>query len=179
MLKKILIGLLVIVLLLAGYLIYSIFINPKSPKDTVIYDKNGNQLEVVYYRPYKKDRLIFGEKSAGALVPFGEYWRLGANFATTFETQGDIAIGGRKLAAGRYRVYAIPYADHWVIALNSEAGAFGYNPPDYANDIMRINVQTAQRDSVTEQFTIDFVSDSAGLSLQMVWDTTSVLIPIQ
>jgi hypothetical protein len=179
MLKKIVFAVLILLFVVAGYLTYSIFINPKSPKGKAEFDKNGNSLEVIYYRPYKKERLIFGEKADGALVPYGEYWRLGANFATTFETQGDIAVGGRMLQAGRYRVYAIPYADHWLVAFNSEAGTFGYNPPDYANDIMRLNIQTEQRPTVTEQFTIDFVNDSAGLALQMVWDTTSILIPIQ
>ena len=53
------------------------------------------------------------------------------------KTSQEIAFAGRSLAAGKYRLYAVPEADHWVVALNEEAGAFGYSEPDYDKDIMR------------------------------------------
>ena len=177
--KKILLFLGLIILFGVGFLAYGIFINPKSPKGSVAFKNEKLEISVDYYRPYKKDRLLFGPSSEGALVPYGVYWRLGANFATVFETQSSIGFHGRKLAAGAYRMYAIPYTDHWVIALNNEAGAFGYNPPDYANDIMRVNVPVQTNDKSIEQFTIDFVEDSTGVSLRIRWDTTTVLIGIQ
>ena len=73
-------------------MIYGTFINPKSPKGVVNYEKEDLKIEVVYHRPFKKERLIFGAKEDKALVPFGEYWRLGANAATTFETSQDIPL---------------------------------------------------------------------------------------
>ena len=124
-------------------MIYGTFINPKSPKGVVNYEKEDLSIEVVYHRPYKKERLIFGAKEDNALVPFGEYWRLGANAATTFENSQDIAFAGRMLKAGTYRMYAIPEADHWVVALNEEA-KFGYSEPDYSKDVMRVNVTAAK-----------------------------------
>ena len=179
MIKKILAAVGVVFILGLAYVTYGIFINPKSPKGSVTFKNDQLELTVDYYRPYKKDRLIFGPAAASALVPYDTYWRLGANFATVFETQTAIAFHGRQLAPGAYRMYAIPYADHWIVALNSEAGAFGYNPPDYANDVMRVNVPVQQKDQSVEQFTIDFVEDSTGVALRMRWDTTAVLIGIQ
>ena len=49
----------ILVLGFVGYAIY-ILVNPVSPKDTVVYSSDDANFEVVYSRPYKKDRLIFG-----------------------------------------------------------------------------------------------------------------------
>ena len=176
--KKILIVLGIAVLLFAGYLIYGTFINPKSPKGVVNYEKEDLKIEIVYHRPFKKERLIFGAKEDKALVPYGQYWRLGANAATTFETSQDIAFAGRNLKAGIYRMYAIPETDHWIVALNEEAGAFGYSEPDYDKDVMRVNIASATLLSPVEQFTIDLQEDGENLTLRMQWDTTSVSIPL-
>ncbi len=84
--------LLALLVLVSSFLIYGIYLNPKSPRDTVTLNKEELMLEVDYSRPYKKDRLIFGSKEDGALVPYSNYWRLGANFATTFETNQEISF---------------------------------------------------------------------------------------
>lgn len=177
-LKRILAVIGIILLLAIGNLLYGTFINPKSPKGVVTHEKGELKIEVVYHRPFKKERLIFGAAQDGALVPYGTYWRLGANAATTFESNQDIAFAGRTLAAGKYRMYAIPEADHWTIALNEEAGAFGYSTPDYSKDIMRVNVPSATLMNPLEQFTIDILEDEENLTLRMRWDTTSVAIPL-
>lgn len=176
--KKIALTVLALVLLIGSYLVYGIYINPKSPRDTVTLTQEDLTLEVDYSRPYKKDRLIFGAEEDGALVPFGVYWRLGANFATTFETNKEISFAGRPLAAGKYRVYAVPEQDHWVITINSEFGSFGYSEPDYEKDIMSVNIASAQLMNPVEQFTIDFVEGNDSLSLRFRWDTTAVSLPI-
>ena len=176
--KKVFAALGIILLLVIGYMVYGTFISPKSPKGVATFEKDDLKIEVVYHRPYKRDRLIFGSVEDKALVPYGQYWRLGANAATTFETSQEIAFAGRSLAAGKYRLYAIPEADHWVVALNEEAGAFGYSEPDYDKDIMRVNVTAAQLLTPIDPFTIDLVEDGESLTLSMRWDTTSVAIPL-
>ena len=176
--KKIGLSVLVLALLFVGYIIYGSFINPKSPRDTVTFEKDDLTLVIDYSRPFKKERLIFGEEADHALVPYGKYWRLGANFATTLESNTEISFAGRKLDAGKYRVYAVPEDDHWVITLNSEFGSFGYTEPDYDEDIMSVNIASAQIMNAVEQFTIDFVEGENSLSLRFQWDTTSVSLPI-
>lgn len=176
--SRILVILLILVLLFVGYMGYSTFINPKSPKDTVTLTSEDLTIEVVYSRPYKKERLIFGSAEDNALVPFGKYWRLGANAASTFSTNKDISFAGRPLKAGKYRLYAIPEADHWVVALNTEYDAFGYSEPDYSKDVMRVNVVAAQLLSPVEQFTIELNENDGNATLSMRWDTTAVTVPL-
>ena len=54
-----------------------------SPAATVtLKTPAGLGATVLYSRPYKKGRLLFGEAKDGALVPYGQYWRLGANEST-------------------------------------------------------------------------------------------------
>lgn len=176
--KKVFAALGIILLLVIGYLFYGTFINPKSPKGVATFEKDDLKIEVVYHRPYKRDRLIFGSAEDKALVPYGQYWRLGANAATTFETSQEIAFAGRILAAGKYRLYAVPEADHWVVALNEEAGKFGYYEPNYDKDIMRVNVIAAKLLTPVDPFTIDLVEEGESLTLHMRWDTTAVAIPL-
>ena len=86
--KKILkfIGLILLAIVFyIGYLI----MNPVSPLEKVTFENNQLTFEVEYSRPFKKGRLIFGNKSDGALVPFGEYWRTGANAATNFSINSE------------------------------------------------------------------------------------------
>ena len=175
---KIIGGILTFILVVIAYFYYNLFINPASPKDTVTYTKDDLKIEVVYSRPFKKDRLIFGSDDDGALVPFDAYWRLGANAASTFETSKEIAFAGRLLAPGKYRLYAIPQADHWAVVLNEEYSAFGYSEPDYSKDIMRVNVASAKLLTPIEQFSIDILEGNETLTLRMRWDTTAVSIPL-
>ena len=170
------IGLLLVVLLFWGA--YVSFINPSSPRGSSKLNKDTLIMEVDYSRPFKKERLIFGESSEKALVPFNNYWRLGANFATTFETTESISFAGRMIEPGKYRMYAVPSKDSWKVTLNTDAGAFGYIEPDYNNDLISINVSSKQMTEMIEQLTIDFIDDNLGTALRIRWDSTLVLIPL-
>ena len=64
--------------------------NPVSPLETVSSDDSA--VSITYSRPFKNDRLIFGNSSDEALVPYDNYWRTGANAATTFETSGAVSL---------------------------------------------------------------------------------------
>ena len=58
-----------VVLISAGYL-YITLTPPASPLDTSNFNQDGKEISITYSKPYKKDRLIFGEESDGALVPY-------------------------------------------------------------------------------------------------------------
>ena len=76
MLKKILIG---VVVVIVGLALYVLLIGGKaSPFAEVSYTYENVDVKVEYCRPYKKGRVIFGEESEEALLPNGKYWRLGA-----------------------------------------------------------------------------------------------------
>ena len=169
----------VLVLAFIGYVAYMV-LNPVSPKETINYSSEISDIEVVYSRPYKKDRLIFGSEEDGALVPFGKYWRTGANAATTFETSSDILFNGEELKAGKYALYTFPFENSWTVRLGSENDVFfAVSEPDRKNVVLKTDVSTKKLDKPLEQFTIDFSKDSTGVKMNLMWDRISVSIPLE
>ena len=169
----------ILVLGFVGYVVY-ILVNPVSPKDTVIYNSDDANFEVVYSRPYKKDRLIFGSEENGALVPFGKYWRTGANAATTFETSSDILFNGVKLKAGKYALFTFPYKNNWTVTLSSESDVFfAIEQPDPKFDVLKTSVDVKSMETTLEQLTVDFLQDSSFVNMRLMWDNTSISIPLE
>ncbi len=178
--KIILLIFLGIILIGAGFVAY-IMLTTKShsPAEKLEYTDGDLILTVEYCRPYKKGRLIFGEKSEGALLPFGEYWRTGANEATEVEFNKDISINGNSLPAGRYRFYTVPGKSDWTIAFNSELGKWGYGEPDYDLDVLVLEIPSNDGSDLIEQFTISATKTSENrMELILAWDRTIVSIPI-
>ncbi len=169
-----------LILAFVGYAVYYIS-NPVSPIETVNYSDKISDFEVIYSRPYKNDRLIFGSEADGALVPFEKYWRTGANAATTFETSSGIMFNDQKLDAGKYRLYTIPGEDSWQIILNSESDKFfAISEPDYSKDVMKTSIiPTIKEKNTVEQFTIGFSKNPIGVEMYLMWDTTVVSIPLK
>jgi hypothetical protein len=178
-LKYLLITIVAIVIILGAMFVYGVYINPKSPKGVVQFENADTEIEINYYRPYKKDRLIFGTEAQGALLHYGKYWRLGANFSTTFEVNRSILFANQPLQTGKYRMYAVPYEDRWEVTLNSEAGSFGATTPDYSKDLFSVKAYITPLDAVVEQLTIEVVEDENGINLRMKWDKTLINIPIK
>ena len=144
-------------------------INPVSPKDTVVYSSDNANFEVVYSRPYKNDRLIFGSEENGALVPFGKYWRTGANAATTFETSSDVLFNGEELKAGKYALYTFPFENSWTVSLSSESDVFfAVSEPDRESVVLKTEVPIEKLDKPLEQFTIEFSKDSALVKMNLI-----------
>lgn len=139
---------------------------------------NGTDLSVTYCRPYKNERLIFGDESDGALQPFGQYWRLGANEATQITFSTDVSFAGNPVKAGTYRMYAVPGNSIWEVSLNSELGKWGAYEPNYDLDVLKVKIAPDYFENPVEQFTIDFEPDSTGVLMNFVWDQTKVSIPI-
>ncbi|MBP9690070.1 MAG: DUF2911 domain-containing protein [Bacteroidia bacterium] len=178
--KKILIGLGAFILLVAGVLFYMISTTKKhSPNQIITYTENGFDIEINYCRPYKKGRVIFGPTETGALQTYGQYWRLGANEATTFTTKTDLLINGSQLPAGKYAIYAIPNQGEWAIAFNTENSRWGATPPDEINDVIRVNIPAEETNNISEQFTINFLSADSALQVKFAWDNVILQLPIE
>ena len=176
--KKISIAVLILILAVVGYFYYALFINPKSPQGTAVFDKDDLKMEVTYYRPYKKGRLIFGDESQGALLPYGKYWRLGANLVTKIEVNQGITFAGVDLDAGSYRLYAYPQESYWELIVHTDPFGSSAQEPDPAGIIARVNLEKSSLNEIVEQFTIDFETSPKNILLRMRWDTTEINIPI-
>ena len=135
---------------------------------------------VIYSRPQKNDRLIFG-----GLVEYGKVWRLGANEATEIEFYKDVKIGGKKITKGRYTLYALVNPDTWTMILNKDVDTWGAFKYDEKKDVLRTNVPVLKNTEVAEALGITFepVSSTAGKStktfnLTVAWDSVRVSLPI-
>jgi hypothetical protein len=146
---------------------------PKSPADSAMVSTAGADIKVYYSRPSKRGREIFGK-----LVPYGEVWRTGANGATEIVFSKDVNFGGKAVKAGRYALFTIPTKDKWTVILSSKLGqwgAFSYNAKD---DVVRVEATPAAQKDVTEMFIIKLDKADKGASLVMMWDQTSVTVPV-
>jgi hypothetical protein len=133
-------------------------------------------IRVIYSRPHKKGRVIFGsdEKS---LCRYGKLWRLGANESTEIEFFQPVVIEGKNFAAGKYILYCIPFADKWVIAFNSNLYSWGLQI-DPLKDIFRLEIPTQKQTPLLEDFTMVFETAGYGADLLMAWDDVKILLPI-
>lgn len=145
-------------------------------------------LSVVYGQPYKRGRNnIFGTKESGAVVPFGERWRTGANEATEITLTRPVVVAGRPLAAGTYSLFTTPGADSWSIHFNSRLGLDGtgvfadgkFTPVDLApTDVLTVTAKPRQLAEEVDQFTIQFETTASGADMILKWIRTEVRVPI-
>jgi len=148
-----------------------------SPEDTVSTTANGAKIEVVYSRPFKKDREIFGE-----LVPYNEVWRTGANEATTFSTTADLIIKGQELPAGTYTLWTKPGPKSWNVIFNEGEYGWGVNWDNKASrnpqlDVVNVVINPQRSIKVMEQFTIDFMENP--LVMRLGWDVIRIDVPLE
>jgi hypothetical protein len=129
-------------------------------------------MRVIYSRPHKQGREIFGN-----LLKYGERWRLGANEASEIEFFKNVTIQDKKVNAGRYIIYCIPYQDKWTIILNNDTYTWGLQI-DSTKDLMSFDVSVKKASSDLEYFTMVFQPISHGAELVMAWANTEARLPI-
>ena len=174
--KKILYTLLTILAVFVTYAAYVIN-NPVSPLETV--SSGDSDVSITYSRPFKNDRLIFGNASDEALVPYDNYWRTGANRHTYIENNRDLSINGNTLFPGKYSIYTIPGENEWEVFFNSNVKYFGVSRPNESDDILSVKVPVVKLLNEIEQFTIEFENDSIFNYISLKWDLTKVMIPFK
>lgn len=131
------------------------------------------EIRVIYSRPQKSGRTIFGE-----LVEYGKVWRMGANEATELDLFKHVRIGNKKIPKGRYTLYAIPYENKWTIIINKETdiwGAFKYDPK---KDLVRVDVPVEKNTEITEALAMTFEKRTDGANLVIAWDNVRIELPI-
>lgn len=138
----------------------------------------GATIIVDHGTPAKRGRAIWG-----ALVPFGQVWRTGANQATHFTTDRDLVLGSgtRALAvpAGAYTLFSIPEAGGGVLIVSRDTGQAGtaYNP---ARDLGRVPLEARALAEPVELFTLAVTPDgdgeSGGGAIRLQWDRSELLV---
>lgn len=133
-----------------------------------------NYVKVTYCQPQKKGRDIFG-----ALVPYGEVWRTGANESTEITITKDLKMGGQSIKAGTYALFTIPNKDKWTVILNTDLGQWGAYSYKEEKDLVRFDVPAQAADQVVEAFTIQFGEKTKKTEMILQWDKTKVSVPIE
>jgi hypothetical protein len=146
-------------------------IPPDSTKATIAQRLGLDDVTITYHRPNVQGRKIWG-----ALVPYGNVWRTGADYPTLVTFTDTTSVEGQPLPAGQYALYTIPRERAWTIIFSKNVklwGAFGYQEAD---DALRVEVKPVSCE-FTETFTIGFSGvgdDHAALELR--WDRLKVPI---
>lgn len=132
---------------------------------------------VIYSRPHKKNRPIFGTDE-NSLCRYGIPWRLGANESTEIEFFTNVLIGAKQIPSGKYVMYAIPFANNWVLALNTNLYSWGLHI-DSTKDIFRASFPVEKQQPAFEDFTIMFETSGKAEKMIMAWDDVKVVVPIR
>jgi hypothetical protein len=110
----------------------------RAPREQVTATLNGKKVTVDYGRPALKGRTVDQLK---AKLGADRVWRAGENQVTTLNTESDILVGGKKVAAGKYSVYLmLPEAGDWHLLLNTNPGIplkeiYAAAGPEVANEL--------------------------------------------
>ena len=137
-------------------------------------------LAVDYGTPAKRGREIWG-----ALVPYGEVWRTGANMATHFSTDRDLVLGSGAdtllVPAGSYTLFSVPAAEGGVLIVSRQTGQTGtaYDP---ARDLGRVPLAVRTLGETVELFTIDVSpveGSGADGEIRLRWDRAERVVPFR
>lgn len=138
--------------------------------DSVMAMLNNASFKIVYSRPKVRGRTIFG-----AVVPYGRFWRTGANAATRLVTDRTLIFGDKELPAGIYSIWTVPSEKGWTMMFNSQANVWGteYNP---ASDVLHVPMQSEQLPELVEELTIQVKPIREGGTLNVLWEKTKASV---
>ena len=132
------------------------------------------EITVKYHRP-----AINGRKVWGALVPYDQVWRAGANENTTVSFSTPVTVNGTNLAAGTYGLHMIPTTGNWTVIFSKESGAWGSFSYDQKEDAARVS---AKPETAEFQERLGFSFDDPGrdsVVLAMRWEKVRLPINIK
>ncbi len=145
-----------------------------SPKASVSETVALTDVTVNYHRPLTLDRKVFG-----AIVPYGQVWRAGANDNTTISFSTEVKVEGQPLAAGVYGLHMIPTESEWTIAFSKNSTSWGSFTYDEKEDALRVKVKPQQTAEVQPalSYTFDHVTmESADVTLR--WEKVAVAFKV-
>jgi len=146
-----------------------------SPAASISQNFATSKIDINYARPSARGRKVFGD-----VVPFGKFWRTGANSATTITFGEDVFVNGMELKAGKYGIVSFPNANEWTVVFTKDLNVTSADAYQEANDAARFNVKTEQLNQFVETFTIELNNmrnDAADLIMK--WEQTQVKLSIK
>jgi hypothetical protein len=145
-----------------------------SPHETITAMIDGNQITVVYGRPYTKDPKTGAKRKIwGDLVPFGKPWRTGADEATLLTTLKPLQVAGTAIPAGTYSLFTQPEENgNAKLIINKQTGQWG-TKYDEKQDLARVELKKEATAGPVDQFTMAIEKNpSDGGVLKLTWENT-------
>ncbi len=143
-----------------------------SERATVSQTADGTVFTINYSRPRARGRTaLFGK-----VVPWGETWTPGANWATTLEINRDVTLDGHAVPKGKYSVWFVVRPGTWTFVLDPRVQLYHEEHPDSTADQLRWSI-TSRTASFTEVLTWSFPEVRPdGTQLLFQWGTRTVAI---
>jgi len=148
----------------------------ESPLDYARLITAQGQIKICYGRPSARGRIIFG-----SLIPYGEYWRIGANEPTRVYTDLTLRIGDVEVPPGRYSLYALPGREHWELIVNRSTGHWGneFSPRVLAREVGRDTLPVGRTRGFVEALTIRLEATAANEgAMTIAWEHTRIDVPL-
>ncbi|MEO6454607.1 MAG: DUF2911 domain-containing protein [Ginsengibacter sp.] len=140
---------------------------PSPPATVTQTISSGATITINYSQPSVKGRTIGKD-----LEPMdNKVWRTGANEATVFETDKNVMVQGKELAAGKYGLFTIFNGNDVTVIFNKTSeqwGAFNYKESD---DALRVNAKSVTAASPSEKLTFKISPDGV---VSLLWDKKKV-----
>lgn len=144
-----------------------------SPRKEATVSLNGKRVAISYGAP-----SIRGRKIMGGLVPYGKWWRTGANEATSFETAGNLMVGSLQVPAGKYTLVTIPSEGEWKLVICKHTGQWGTERFE-KDDLGSTAMMKAALPSAQELMSIDFEKTAGSKTqLHIKWEKADVYVPV-
>ncbi len=145
-----------------------------SPGTNISQNFATSKIELNYSRPSARGRKVFGD-----VVPFGKFWRTGANSATVITFGEDVTINGTEVKAGKYGLLSFPNATEWIIVLTKDLTVSSEDAYKQENDVARFTVKTENLNDYVETFTIEFTNmRNDKVDIMLKWENTAVRLSV-
>lgn len=169
----------------------------QNPRGAAVTTVGGKKVTIDYGRPALKGRAL---DELLKQLPADRIWRAGENQVTTFTTEGDVSIGGKKIPAGTYSVYVhAGEKGDWDLVLNRDLGVplgtiwaqapenmknepwphlDGYDKTIGDKEVLRAKMKPAKVGEPVDLFTMSFAPKGAAADLTLAWGTEAWSIDV-
>src|SRR5262245_14267836 len=156
--------------------------------------QGGKWIEILYGRPIKRGRDLFGGTGANygkTVNPDAPVWRAGANQTTQLKTEVPLVINGKTVPPGTYTLFIDLKPNNWTLIVSRwEAqkefdqnnktqlfGAYGYTPD---KDVVRAPMTMSTLPYSADQLSWQFLDMSdAGGKIAIMWDKQMAAVPFK
>lgn len=149
--------------------------NKLSPAADTSVTLGGHAITIEYNAPSAR-----GRKVEGGLIPYDNWYRLGADAATTLTTDADVTIGDLRVPKGVHTLFLQASASGpWKLIVNKQVGQWGLEYHQ-DQDLGRVALDVKKLDKFVETFKITLTkTGEKTATLAIEWGNTRATVPVR